>query len=169
MKKLLIVGLVSVLAGLGWMSSVCADEATDQVVSEVKADLTAAGVESAEVKDSVSAINDMVKSGVPAEEAGNVVSQAAKQARAEGLKGKDLAARVKAAAKGRKAEHKAAKEAKKATRDAEKETRKAEKEVKKTERKAAKEAGKAVRTEEREMKREAVKTRAESWKGKGKK
>lgn len=63
------------------------------------------GVKGDNLKTTINAMNDLVNSGVHPKEAGNVVSRAAHQAQAQGLKGKELAAKVHEAIRQRKAEH----------------------------------------------------------------
>ena len=65
-------------------------------------DLSNSGLKGNDLKTSVNSMNDLVNSGETPKEAGNVVSQAAHQAQAQGLKGKDLAAKVQEAIKQRK-------------------------------------------------------------------
>jgi hypothetical protein len=91
-----------------------------------------------DLKNSAESMNELVKSGATPKEAGNVVSQAAHQAQAEGIKGKALAAKVHEAVKTMQAEKRAAHAEKKAA----KEMKEKEKEVKKAE-----EQGKAKREE----------------------
>jgi hypothetical protein len=57
-----------------------------------------------DAKKTIDVMVDLIKCGVDPKQAGNIVSQAAHQAKAEGLKGKDLAARVHEAIHLRKAE-----------------------------------------------------------------
>jgi hypothetical protein len=72
-------------------------------------DLSAKGVSGADLQNAANSMNDLVKNGETPKQAGNVVSQAALQARAQGLKGKDLATKVHAAVRQRKSEMEQAK------------------------------------------------------------
>lgn len=67
-------------------------------------DLRAKGVSGAELQNATNSMNELVKSGEKPRQAGSVVSQAAFNARAQGLKGKDLAASVQSAVRQRKTE-----------------------------------------------------------------
>ncbi|MCX5705476.1 MAG: hypothetical protein NTZ92_05430 [Candidatus Omnitrophica bacterium] len=78
--------------------------ATKDELKKVLTDLANAGAKGGTLKSSVESMNDLVNSGEKPKEAGNIVSQAAHQAKAAGLKGKDLAAKVHEAIKQRKAE-----------------------------------------------------------------
>lgn len=82
-------------------------------LKKVIADLSANGVKGDDLKKTVNTMNDLVNSGESPKEAGNIVSRAAHQAKAEGLKGKDLAARVQAAIQQRKSEKEQLKKQKK--------------------------------------------------------
>lgn len=64
------------------------------------------GIRGEDLKSSVESMKDLVKMGKSPKEAGNIVSQAAHKAQAEGLKGKDLADKVHAAVKEMQAENK---------------------------------------------------------------
>lgn len=72
------------------------------------------GVRGNDLQESVRSMNSLVNSGTNTREAGNLVSQAAAQAHADGLKGKDLAAKVHEAVKEMQAEKRAAVEARRA-------------------------------------------------------
>lgn len=78
--------------------------ATKEDLKKVVSDLSKKGIKGDELKSSVEEMNELVKSGETPKEAGNIVSQAAHQAKAQGLKGKDLAAKVHEAIRQRKAE-----------------------------------------------------------------
>src|SRR3989338_2972833 len=52
--------------------------------------LAKGGIRGEELKSSVQSMHEMVRKGSGVAEAGNIVSQAAHQAKSEGLKGKDL-------------------------------------------------------------------------------
>jgi hypothetical protein len=87
--------------------------ATKDELKKVLTDLANAGAKGGTLKSSVESMNDLVNSGETPKEAGNIVSQAAHQAKAAGLKGKDLAAKVHEAIKQRKAEKEKLKKEKK--------------------------------------------------------
>lgn len=80
---------------------------------DVVTELSNKGVKGDDLKESVNSMNDLVNKGKNPREAGNIVSQAAAQAHAQGLKGKDLAAKVHEAVKGMQAEKRASIETKK--------------------------------------------------------
>ena len=98
--------------------AVCAyAEDASKVAKQVTTELQNSGVITAQDASSVSAsVKTLVESGATAQEAKSVVAQAAKQAKALGLKGKDLAAKVQEAVKARKAQMN---EAKKKAKEAE--------------------------------------------------
>jgi hypothetical protein len=129
MKKLLLVAVM--VGGI----AVCAyAEDASKVAKQVTTELQSSGVITAQETSSVSAsLKSLIESGASASEAKSVVAQAAKQAKALGLKGKDLAAKVQEAAKARKAQMD---EAKKKAKEAE---AKAKKKAKEAEAKANKE------------------------------
>ena len=87
--------------------------ATKDELKKVLTDLANAGAKGGTLKSSVESMNDLVNSGETPKEAGNIVSQAAHQAKAAGLKGKDLAAKVHEAIKQRKADKEKLKKEKK--------------------------------------------------------
>ena len=99
--------------------------------------LTQKGVKGDDLKQSVNSMNDLVNAGETPREAGNVVSRAAAQARAQGLKGKDLAAKVHEAVKDRKAQRtearKNSEQAQKKVQEKEKERERAQEKVKEKE------------------------------------
>lgn len=66
-----------------------------------------------DLKNTVDSMKDLIKAGETPREAGNVVSAAAHDAKAQGLKGKELAAKVHEAIRERKAQKDALKKAKK--------------------------------------------------------
>jgi len=148
MKKLLLaVGLIVGFTAFAYAQS--SSEVAKQVTTELQNSGTIAATDASSVSSSV---KTLVDSGASAEEAKNVVAQAARQAKSEGLKGKDLAAKVHEAVRARKAERdqlkKQAKEAKEKAKgqakDKSKEAKqKAEKESKKMKEKADK-AGKGL-------------------------
>ena len=78
--------------------------ATKKGLKKTVKDLTNKGVTGRDLKKAVDSMNDLVKDGESPKEAGNVVSRAAHQAHREGLKGKELAARVHEAIRQRKQE-----------------------------------------------------------------
>lgn len=81
-----------------------------------------------DAKKTIDAMNDLIKSGVEPKEAGNIVSQAAHQAQAQGLKGTALAAKVHEAIRLRKAEHEKLKQQKKLEKQLEKKEKEKHKE-----------------------------------------
>jgi hypothetical protein len=87
--------------------------ATKDGLKKVLTDLANAGAKGDTLRSSVGSMNDLVNSGETPKEAGNIVSQAAHQAKAAGLKGKDLAAKVHEAIKQRKADKEKLKKEKK--------------------------------------------------------
>lgn len=78
--------------------------ATKDDLKKVLVDLANYGLKGKDLRDSVNSMNELVKSGETPKEAGNIVSKAAHQAHAQGLKGKELAAKVHEAIKQRKAQ-----------------------------------------------------------------
>lgn len=70
-----------------------------------------------DTKKTIDVMVDLMESGVSAKEAGNIVSQAAHQAKAQGLKGADLAARVHEAIRIRKAQQDQIKQQNKETKE----------------------------------------------------
>ena len=68
-------------------------------VRGIVSDMAKKGIRGDDLKSSAEAMNDLVKRGESPKEAGNLVSRAAHQAKAEGLKGRDLADRVHGAVK----------------------------------------------------------------------
>ncbi len=100
MRKLfIVVGLV-----LGCAAWSFAQEASI-TANEAAVELKDSGVIAEdEVADVSSSIDELVKNGATIDEAKNVVSQAAKQAKAEGLKGQELSAKVREAVKAAQAE-----------------------------------------------------------------
>lgn len=88
---------------------------------DVVTELSNHGVKGDDLKKSIKSMNDLVNKGENPREAGSVVSRAAAQAHADGLKGKDLAAKVHEAIGQRKAQmDEAKKKDKKAKKDSEK-------------------------------------------------
>jgi hypothetical protein len=70
----------------------------------ILSDLKKKEVDPKEIKKTIDSMNDLIKAGVEPGKAGNIVSQAAHLARAQGLKGTALTARVHEAIQTRKAE-----------------------------------------------------------------
>ena len=109
-------------------------ESSSEAAKQVAAELQDSGsIAAADVSTVKSSVKTLIDNGATKDEAKNVVSRAAHQAKQEGLRGKELAAKVHEAVKARKAELKEAKnkvkeEAKKKTKEAK---QKAEKEKKK--------------------------------------
>jgi hypothetical protein len=104
----------------------------DEVVKPL-AELSKNDVKGNDLKNSAESMNELVKSGATPKEAGNVVSKAAHQAQAEGIKGKALADRVHQAVKTKQAEKRAVQAEKKAATEMKKESKevkKGEKQVK---------------------------------------
>lgn len=137
MKKLLLaVGLVIGVAAFVYA------ESGSEVAKQVTAELQNSGtIAAADVSSVSSSVKTLVDSGASAEEAKSIVAQAATQAKAQGLKGKDLAAKVHEAAKARKGQfEEAKKKAKEAKEMAKEEAKRKQKEAKQ---KAAKESKKA--------------------------
>ena len=127
MKKLLLaVGLVMGFAAFAYAQS------SSEVAKQVTTELQDSGVIAAADASSVSSsVKTLVDSGASADEAKNIVARAAHQAKAQGLKGKDLAAKVHEVAKARKAQlEEAKKKAKEAKEKAKEEAKKKEKEAK---------------------------------------
>jgi hypothetical protein len=89
-------------------SIVKAEENQATVTEQMKGDLQNSGVAAGDIKAAESSMNELVKGGTSPQEASSIVSQTVKQAHSQGLKGKDLAAKVHEAVKARKAQHKAA-------------------------------------------------------------
>ncbi len=100
MRKLFLV-VVLVLGCAAWSFAEDASITGNDAAVELKN----SGVIAAEdVADIGSSIDDLVKNGATMDEAKNVVSQAVKQAKADGLTGKDLSAKVHEAVKAAKEE-----------------------------------------------------------------
>jgi hypothetical protein len=96
-------------------------------LKDTVAGLTRKGAKGDDLKRSVESMSDLVNAGENPEQAGNVVSQAAAQAHAQGLKGKALAAKVHEAVRARKEEREKEKGKNKKEKDKEKEKGKKEK------------------------------------------
>ena len=128
-------------------------------IKNAVSDLSKNGVKGKDLKKSVDSMNDLVQDGESPEEAGNIVSKAAKEARAQGLKGRDLAAKVHEAIEQRKQE-----------RDAQKQQKKIEKQEQKQKRvkqQAQEQEQEQVQEQEQEQEGVAPATEAQG-KGKGK-
>jgi len=157
MKKLfLVVGLV-----IGFVAFAYAQSASE-VAKQVTTELQDSGVITAQDAPSVSSsVKTLVKSGASADDAKNIVARAAHQAKAQGLKGKELAAKVHEAVKARKAQ---LDEVKKKAKEEKRRAKQVEKEVKEAERKAKK----ASEETEEKTREEHQKAGKEANKGKGK-
>ena len=136
--KMKAIGVIVALAyfvvlSAGAITVVKAEETAAQAVEQMKTDLQNSGVASSDVRTAESSMKGLINSGVTPKEAGNVVSRSVKQAHAQGLKGKDLAAKVHEAVNERKDQMKAAKQK-------EKEARKKANEAAKNAQKKAKKA-----------------------------
>lgn len=137
MKNLLFaIGLVMGLAAFAYAQS--SSEVAKEITTELQESGTIAAADASNVKSSVKTLID---SGATRDEAKNIVAQAARQAKAQGLKGKDLAAKVHEAVRARKAQ---LEEAKKKAREAEKKAKEEAKEkAEEAKQKAEKESKKA--------------------------
>jgi hypothetical protein len=125
----------------GPIKEMLANGASKDEVTKPLVELSKSEVKGSDLKNSAESMNELVKSGATPKEAGNVVSQAAHQAKAEGLKGKALAARVHESVKKMQAEKRAAQAEKKASeemKDKEREMKQAEKKSKAKQEKAGK-------------------------------
>ena len=144
MKKLLLaVGLVVGFAAFAYAEN--SSEVAKQVTTELQNSGTIAATDASSVSSSV---KTLVDSGASADEARNVVAQAAHQAKSEGLKGKDLAAKVHEAVRARKAERdqlkkQAKEEEKKAKEESKKKTKETKQKVEKESKKIKEKANKA--------------------------
>jgi hypothetical protein len=177
MKKICMVAVVACFTVLcaGVITHVMAEENAAAAVEQLKTDLQKSGVASGDIKTAESSMKDLINNGATPKEAGSVVSQTVKQAHAQGLKGKDLAAKVHEAVKSRKAQLEEAKKkakeaseaAKKKGKEAVEKAEKAKKDAEKAAEKAKKEAEKAKK--EAEKAAEKAKKEAEKQAGKGKK
>jgi len=78
--------------------------ATKEDLKNMLEDLSRSEVRGRDLENTVNAANDLVNKGEHPKEAGNIVSQAAHAAQAQGLKGRDLAAKVHEAIRQRKQE-----------------------------------------------------------------
>ncbi|HEA46829.1 MAG TPA: hypothetical protein ENH97_00255 [bacterium] len=78
--------------------------ATKKDIKDAVGDLSAGGIRGKALRQSVEAMNELVEDGENPKVAGNIVSRAAHRAQAQGLKGKDLAAKVREAVQQRKQE-----------------------------------------------------------------
>lgn len=139
--------------------------ARKQDLKNAVADLSGKGVKGDDLKQSVNSMNDLVNAGETPRDAGNVVSRAAAQARAQGLKGKDLAAKVHEAVRQRKAQKN---EAKKNIKKAEKQEKDRLKEKEKEREKAKEKAIEKEREREKERAEEIERQQENKGKAKGK-
>lgn len=107
--------------------------ATKEQLQGVITDLSNKEVKGEDLKKAVDSMNDLVNEGEEPKEAGSVVSAAAAQAHADGLKGKELAAKVHEAINQRKTKRLEAKgkeeKVEKAEKEVKVESEKVEKEV----------------------------------------
>ena len=87
--------------------------ATKKNITDAVGNLSAGGVKGKALAQSVEAMNELVEDGENPKVAGNIVSRAAHRAQAQGLKGEDLAAKVREAVQQRKQERKKIKQQKK--------------------------------------------------------
>ncbi|MFH1202070.1 MAG: hypothetical protein V1674_04170 [Candidatus Omnitrophota bacterium] len=115
--------------------------ATKDEVKKFIFDLSGKGVKGADLQNAANSMNELVKNGEMPKQAGNVVSQAALGAKAQGLKGKDLAAKVREAVRQRKSEMDQAK----------KQLRQKQEEVQAKTEKARKDMEKKMQNQRREM------------------
>ncbi len=90
--------------------------ATKKNIKDAVGDLSAGGIKGKALRQSVEAMNELVQDGENPREAGNVVSRAAHRAQAQGLKGEDLAAKVREAVQQRKQEREKQRQRKRAER-----------------------------------------------------
>jgi hypothetical protein len=86
--------------------------ATKEDLKNMLEDLSKKEIRGEDLENTVNAANDLVNKGEHPREAGNIVSQAAHAAQAQGLKGRDLAAKVHEAIRHRKQEREKMKEMK---------------------------------------------------------
>lgn len=100
--------------------------ASKEELKSIVTELSDKGVKGSDLKKSVNSMRDLVNAGEAPKEAGSVVSQAVAQAHEQGLRGKDLAAKVHEAIKQRKAQKD---EVKKKAEKAKKEAAKEKKEI----------------------------------------
>lgn len=144
-KMLLVVGLAIGFAAFAYAQS--SSEVAKQVTTELQNSGTIAA---ADVSSVSSSVKTLVDSGATADEAKNVVAQAAHQAKAEGLKGRDLAAKVHEAVRARKAQLTEAKNKAKEAKDKAKEE--AKNKTKAAKQKAGKESKKVKEKSDKGMK-----------------
>ena len=104
--------------------------ATKEELKSVVTKLSNNGIKGDDLKQSVNSMKDLVNKGENHKEAGSIVSQAVAQAHAQGLTGKDLAAKVHEAIQQRKAiKDEAKKKADEAKKKGQEKTKKTEKET----------------------------------------
>lgn len=102
--------------------------ATKKNIKDAVGNLSAGGVKGKALRQSVEAMNELVQDGENSKVAGNIVSRAAHRAQAQGLKGKDLAAKVQEAVQQRKQEREKQRQRKKEERRKKLQKQKEEKE-----------------------------------------
>lgn len=87
--------------------------ATREDIEKVISDLSEKGMKGRNLRNTLIAMNDLINNGENPKNAGNIVSRAAHEAHAQGLKGRDLANKVHEAIQQRKKERNLLKQQKK--------------------------------------------------------
>jgi hypothetical protein len=87
--------------------------ATEEDIEKVVSNLSEKGMKGRNLRNSLISMNDLINNGEDPKNAGNIVSRAAHEAHAQGLKGRDLANRVHEAIQQRKQERNRLKQEKK--------------------------------------------------------
>ena len=87
--------------------------ATRKDIERVIIDLSEKGMKGQNLRNSLTSMNDLITNGENPKNAGNIVSRAAHEAHAQGLKGRDLANKVHEAIQQRKQERNSLKQEKK--------------------------------------------------------
>ena len=87
--------------------------ATREDIEKVIGDLSEKGMKGQYLKNSINSMDELINNGENPKDAGNIVSRAAHEARAQGLKGRDLANKVHEAIQQRKQERNRLKQQKK--------------------------------------------------------
>ena len=87
--------------------------ATRENIEKVISDLSVKGMKGRNLRNSLISMNDLINNGENPKNAGNIVSRAAHEAHAQGLKGRDLANKVHEAIQQRKQERNRLKQLKK--------------------------------------------------------
>jgi len=87
--------------------------ATREDIEKVIGDLSEKGMKGRNLRNSLISMNDLINDGENPKDAGNIVSRAAHEAHAQGLKGRDLAIKVHEAIQQRKQERNLLKQQKK--------------------------------------------------------